>query len=222
MSTEAIPARFGSGQAVQRIEDEGLLRGQGRYTDDFTLPAQTHLVFLRSPYAHARIVSIDLADARAMPGVVGVWSGADLAAAGVKPLPGADAGWKRADGSPAISPPRHPMAVDKVHYVGEAVCMIIAETHQAALDASEAVLIDYEPLPVVVSLDDALAADAPRLVEGAPDNVCAEMHHGKADECDAAFAKAAHVVALDLMNQRVAPASLEPRSMLAYPTSTAA
>ncbi|MEZ5658739.1 MAG: xanthine dehydrogenase family protein molybdopterin-binding subunit [Burkholderiaceae bacterium] len=216
MSTEAIPARFGSGQAVPRIEDKGLLRGEGRYTDDFTLENQAVCVFLRSPHAHARIRSVDKSAAEAMPGVIGVFSGADLAAAGVKPLPGAAGAWARGDGKPAVSGPRHPIAVDKAHYVGEAVCMIIAESRTAALDAAEAVEIDYETLPAVTTVDAALAADAPRVADGAPDNICAEMRHGDAAKADAAFAKAAHVVSVDLDNQRLAPASIEPRSVLAY------
>ena len=216
MNTEAIPARFGSGQAVPRIEDEGLLKGQGRFTDDFTMDGQTVCVFLRSPHAHARIKAVDKADAEAMPGVVAVYSGADLSAAGVKPLPGPEGGFMRGDGSPAVSGPRHPLAVDKVHYAGEAVCMIIAESRTAALDAAEAIVIDYEMLPAVTTVAAALADGAPIVADGAADNISAEMRHGDAAASDAAFAKAAHVVALDLDNQRLAPTAIEPRSVLAY------
>ena len=216
MDMPSIPARFGSGKAVPRIEDEGLLRGRGRYTDDFKMTGQTHLAFLRSPHAHADIVSIDTAAARAMPGVVAVFTGRDLERAGVKPLPGVAEGFARIDGKPAISPPRHVLAVDRVAYVGEALCMVVAESKLQALDAIEAIEVEYAERPAVTSLAAALATDAPRLVDDAPDNVCAEMHHGDAAVCDQAFAAAAHVIALDLDNQRVAPASIEPRSVTAW------
>ncbi len=217
MKTEDIPARFGSGQSVPRIEDKGLLRGQGQFTDDFTLDGQSALVFLRSPHAHADIRGIDSAAARAMPGVLAIYTGADLDKAGVKPLPGVAGGWQRGDGKPAISPPRELLAVRRVVHNGQAVAMIIAQTRQQALDAAEAIVVDYEELPAVIGVAAALSKSAPVIVEGAPDNICAEMKHGDAAASDAAFAKAAHTVSIDLFNQRLAPSSLEPRSVLAYP-----
>lgn len=216
MTTDSIPTRFGSGQAVRRLEDESLLSGAGRYTDDVALPGQTHLVFLRSPYPHARIVSIDTAAAAAMPGVLRVITGAELAEAGVKPMPGA-VGFKRADGSDCASPPRLALAHGTARFAGEAVAAVVAETVQQARDAAEAVVIDYEALPMVVDLASATADGAPLLCEEATGNVAAEMRHGSSDAATAAFAKAKHVVALDVVNQRVVALTIEPRSVLAAP-----
>ncbi|MBJ2154786.1 xanthine dehydrogenase family protein molybdopterin-binding subunit [Variovorax sp. IB41] len=214
MTTEPNPTRFGSGQAVRRLEDESLLAGAGRYTDDVTLPEQAHLVFLRSPYPHARIVSIDTSTAAAMPGVLRVVTGAEMAAAGVKPMPGA-AGFKRADGGDSASPPRYAMASERTRFVGEAVAAVIAETVQQARDAAEAVMVDYEDLPMVVDLAGATAEGAPQVCEEASGNIAAEMRHGSSEAATAAFAKAAHVVALDVINQRVVALTIEPRSVLA-------
>ncbi|BEP35403.1 xanthine dehydrogenase family protein molybdopterin-binding subunit [Variovorax sp. V59] len=216
MTTDSIPTRFGSGQAVRRLEDESLLSGAGRYTDDVALPGQTHLVFLRSPYPHARIVSIDTAAAAAMPGVLRVITGAELAEAGVKPMPGA-VGFKRADGSDCASPPRLALAHGRARFVGEAVAAVVAETVQQARDAAEAVVVDYEALPMVVDLASATADSAPLLCDEATGNVAAEMRHGSSDAATAAFAKAKHVVALDVVNQRVVALTIEPRSVLAAP-----
>ena len=210
--------RFGSGQSVRRIEDDKLLKGQGRFTDDITDDSSyadhVHLCFVRSPYPHARIVSIDKTAARAMPGVVAAYDGADLVAAGVKPLPGT-AGFQRADGKPGATAPRHPLAHGRARYVGEAVAVVAALTMQQARDAAEAVVVDYEELPMVVTLAGALASGAPVICEDAPDNIAAEMRHGNTKAADEAFAKAAHVVSLALTNQRVAALTLEPRSILA-------
>ena len=214
MTTEPNPTRFGSGQAVRRLEDESLLAGAGRYTDDVTLPEQAHLVFLRSPYPHARIVSIDTSTAAAMPGVLRVITGAELAEAGVKPMPGA-AGFKRADGSDSASPPRRAMAHERTRFVGEAVAAVVAETVQQARDAAEALMVDYEDLPMVVDLASATAEGAPQLCEEATGNIAAEMRHGSSEAATAAFAKARHVVALDVINQRVVALTIEPRSVLA-------
>ncbi len=212
--TPVNPTRFGSGQAVRRLEDDALLAGAGRYTDDVTLPGQTHLVFVRAVYPHARIVAVDTIAARAMPGVLKVLTGADLVAAGVKPIPGA-IGFMRADGSPSATPPRCALAHERVRFVGEAVAAVVALTLQQARDAAEAVSIDYEELPMVVDVNDATAQGAPVLCPEAPDNIAAETRYGHAEASAAAFARARHVVALDLVNQRLAPLSLEPRSMLA-------
>ncbi|QNK66921.1 xanthine dehydrogenase family protein molybdopterin-binding subunit [Variovorax sp. PAMC26660] len=214
MTTEPNPTRFGSGQAVRRLEDESLLAGAGHYTDDVTLPDQAHLVFLRSAYPHARILSIDTSAAAAMPGVLCVITGADLATAGVKPMPGA-AGFKRADGTDSASPPRHAIAHERTRFVGEAVAAVVADTIQQARDATEAILIDYEDLPMVVDLASATAEGAPQLCEEASGNIAAEMRHGSSEAATAAFAKASHVVALDVNNQRVVALTIEPRSVLA-------
>ncbi|HEX3575305.1 MAG TPA: xanthine dehydrogenase family protein molybdopterin-binding subunit [Rhodopila sp.] len=206
--------RFGSGREVRRIEDAGLLAGAGRFTDDFTLPNQTYVSFLRSTYAHARIVSIDVSAAAAMPGVVAVLTGADLVAAGVKPLPVAPI-FKRPDGSPGATPLRHALAYETVRFVGEQVVAVIAETPEQGKDAVEAVIVEYDELPVVTELTEAIAGGAPLVWPAATGNIAAQMLHGDAAASDAAFAKAAHVVTLDVVNQRLAPASMEPRCALA-------
>ena len=209
------PARFGSGQHVQRLEDEALLKGQGQYTDDVNQPGQAHLVILRSPYPHANIKSVDYSAARAMPGVQLVLSGADLAVAGVKPLGGA-AGFVRADGTPVTSAPRLVLAHERARFVGEAVAAVVADTVEQAKNAAEAVLVDYEELPMVVNPHKALLPGAPRLCDSIGDNIAAEMRHGKAAACAEAFAKAAHVVKLPITNQRLHALPIEPRSVLAH------
>lgn len=214
-STLDIPARFGSGQAVQRLEDEALLKGTGQYTDDITPAGQLRLCFVRSPYPHARILSIDTSTAKGMPGVVAVVTGAELVAAGVKPIPHSP-NFKRAGGAPGATPARRVLAHERVRYVGEAVALVVAGTMQQARDAAEAVMVDYEELPQVTDAADAVAPGAPALCDEAPDNISAEMRHGNEAATAEAFARAAHVVKLDIRNQRVAALTIEPRSVLAW------
>ena len=214
MSGESQYARFGSGKSVRRVEDQALLTGAGIFADDVSLPGQAYVCFLRSPYPHARIVAIDAASAAAMPGVVAIVTGADLVAAGVKPLP-LSIDFKRGDGSPTASPPRHSLAVDTVRFVGEAIAAVIAQSAEEARDAAEAIDVRYEALPMVADLDDAVAAGAPLVWPAATGNVAAEIRHGDAAAAAAAFGRAAHVVTLDLVNQRVAPCPIEPRAILA-------
>jgi aerobic carbon-monoxide dehydrogenase large subunit len=211
-----IATRFGSGHAVRRIEDDVLLKGQGRYADDFAPARLVKTAFLRSPYPHARIISIDTSAAKAMPGVVAIFTGADLVAAGLNPMP-APAGFARADGKPAATPARFILAHQRVRYVGEPMAVVVAETLDQARDAVEAIAFECEDIAHVVTIEDAMQAGAPALCEEAPDNISAEMRHGKAAVCDEAFAKAAHVVKLDIGNQRVAALTIEPRSVLGYP-----
>ncbi|MDI1268386.1 MAG: xanthine dehydrogenase family protein molybdopterin-binding subunit [Polaromonas sp.] len=208
------PTRFGSGQAVRRLEDDALLAGAGQFTDDVTQPEQVALFFVRSPYPHARIVAVDSAAALAMPGVLKIVTGADLVADGVKPIPGSS-GFPRADGSPGVSPVRRVLAHERVRFVGEAVAAVVAQTLQQARDAAEAVMVDYDELPMVVDMNDATAPGAPALVPEAPDNIACETRYGSVEATAAAFAKARHVVALDIVNQRLHALSLEPRSVLA-------
>jgi carbon-monoxide dehydrogenase large subunit len=214
VSGESQYARFGSGKSVRRVEDEALLTGAGIFADDVSLPGQAYVCFLRSPYPHARIVAIEAAAAAAMSGVVAIVTGADLVAAGVKPLP-LSIDFKRGDGSPTASPPRHALAVDTVRFVGEAVAAVIAQSAEEARDAAEAIDVRYEALPMVADLDDAVAAGAPLVWPAATGNVAAEIRHGDAAAAATAFDKAAHVVTLDLVNQRVAPCPIEPRAILA-------
>ena len=213
-SAQINSTRFGSGQAVRRLEDDVLLAGAGQFTDDVSLHEQTQLCFVRSPYPHARIVSVDTTAALALPGVLQVITGADLVAAGVKPIAGSS-GFLRADGLPSAAPLRHALAHKRVRFVGEAVVAVVALTLQQARDAAEAILIDYEELPMVVDMDDAMAPGAPSLCPKAPDNIFAETRYGDVEATAAAFAGARHVVTLDLVNQRLAALSLEPRSVLA-------
>ena len=216
MSTTTVnenhAVRFGSGQAVKRVEDALLLVGRGQFTDNVLVANQAHIAFLRSPYAHARIKSIDVSGATAMPDVLAVYTGAQLAGAGVKAM-APPAGFQRADGQPAASPPRRALALDTVRVVGAAVVAVVARSRDAARDAAEAVMVDYEDLPAVVDPAQAIAAGAPLLCAEAPDNISAEMRHGDAAAAAAAFERAAHVVALDIVNQRLAPAPMEPRSI---------
>ncbi|HSC99114.1 MAG TPA: molybdopterin cofactor-binding domain-containing protein, partial [Casimicrobiaceae bacterium] len=212
--TESPTTRFGSGRSVKRVEDEALLRGQGRFADNVKVENELHACFVRSPHAHARIVRIDTAAAAAMPGVALTLTARDLVDAGVNPIPNS-ADFKRADGQPTLSPPHHALAVDTVRYVGEAVAAVIASSMAAARDAAEQVVVDYEPLPAVVDAAQATQAGAPIVARDAADNVACELRHGDAEATAAAFARAAHVVALDLVNQRVAACPIEPRSTLA-------
>ena len=205
-----LASRFGSGQSVQRTEDLALITGRGQYADDLSVPGQQQLVFLRSPYAHAKILSIDTASAQAMPGVIAVYTGADLVGFGVKPMPG-PMGLPRADGSPAASAPRHALAHQRVRYVGEAVAAVVAGTIDQARAAAEALWVDYEELPAVVNVFAAMAEGAPQLCDGAPDNIAVTMRHGDAAKVAAAFAAAAHTVVVDVENQRLAPCPIEPR-----------
>jgi len=219
MTTDtSSPARFGSGHAVHRMEDDALLAGRGQFTDDFQLDlphSPARLVFLRSPYPHARIVSVDTSAALAMPGVLAVWTGAQLFAAGVKHLPG-NPNFKRAGGQPGATAERRPLAHERVRFVGEAVVAVVAETVQQARDATEAVQVDYADLPAVTTVLDATAPGAPVLFDAAPDNVSAEARYGDAAAAGAAFAQAAHVVQLQIDNQRLAAVTIEPRAALAW------
>lgn len=217
--TESIPpsfeaTRFGSGRAVDRVEDQMLIQGRGRYVDDLSEPGDGWLAFARSPHAHARIRRISVDAARAMPGVLGVFTGSDLVAGGVPAMSDVGCAFKRADGSPCATPERFPIATDRVRFVGEAVAAVVAATEQQALDAAEAVAVDYEELPAVASLQAALRADA-AICAAAPDNIACEARHGDVQAAAAAFARAAHVVKLDLTHQRVAPVSLEARAVRA-------
>ena len=214
MKASAEYGRFGSGKAVRRVEDESLLTGAGQFVDDHNLPGQAHVLFLRSPYAHARILGIDTKAAAAMPGVVSIVTGADLVRASVKPLP-SSADFRRADGGPTAAPPRHALAVDAVRFVGEAVAAVVAESRDAARDAMEAIDVRYDALPSVVDASAAVAAGAPQVWPAATGNIAAEIRHGNVAAATKAFADAAHVVALDIFNQRLAPCPIEPRALLA-------
>ena len=216
MTAMTMTARFGSGREVKRIEDEGLITGVGRFADDFAPAGGLHLRFLRSPHAHARIVSIDADAARSAPGVVAVYTGAELEAAGVKSSPLAPM-FQRPDGSPGAAPPRPALAVEFVRFVGEALAAVVAETPEAAKDAVDLFAVEYEPLDAAVGAAAAAAEGAPQVFPAATGNIAARMRHGDAAATAAAFERAAHVVTLDLVNQRLAAAPMEPRACVAEP-----
>ncbi|MCP3467059.1 MULTISPECIES: xanthine dehydrogenase family protein molybdopterin-binding subunit [unclassified Bradyrhizobium] len=204
----------GVGQPVRRKEDDTLVRGMGRYTDDFNLPGQAYAVIVRSTHAHGVIRGIGTEAAKAMPGVLGVWTGTDLNAAGYGPftcgLP-----LKNRDGSPLLQTNRQPLASDKVRFVGDPIAFVVAETLAQARDAAEAVEADIEPLPAVTDPEEAAQAGAPQLYDHIPGNVALDYHFGDAEKVEAAFASAAHVTSLDIENTRVAVVSMEPRVGLA-------
>jgi carbon-monoxide dehydrogenase large subunit len=207
--------KYGVGQPVRRKEDDTLVRGKGKYTDDFSLPKQAYAWMVRSSHAHGIIKGIDISAAKSMPGVLGVWIGADLIAAGYKPfvcgLP-----LKSRDGSPLLQTNRMPLTSDKVRYVGDAVAFVVAETVAQARDAAEAVQVDIEPLPAVTNAADAARPGAPQLYEHIPNNVALDFHYGDTAKIDAAFAAAAHVTKLDIVNTRVAVVAMEPRVGLGH------
>ncbi|MFT8245292.1 xanthine dehydrogenase family protein molybdopterin-binding subunit [Roseomonas sp. BN140053] len=204
--------RFAVGQSVKRNEDPTLLRGQGRYTDDLQVAGQVHAHIVRSSHAHGVIRGIDTAAARAMPGVLGVWTGADLAQYGTircaMPL-------KNRDGSPLRAPERPSLATDKVRYVGDPVAVVVAETALQARDAAEAVELDIEPLDAVTEASAAAAPGAPQVFEDVPNNVVLDFHHGDSAKVAEAFATAAHTVKLELRNNRIVVCPMEPRSAVA-------
>lgn len=217
MAGETIGTRFGTGQAIRRIEDLRLLRGQGCYADDVVLAGQAWIGFLRSPHAHARILAIEPAAARALPEVLAVFTGDDLAAAGVSPLVGPADTFRQADGAAAASALRWPLARERARFVGEAVAAVVAGSRAAVLDALEAIEVIYEPLAAAVTPAAAIAAGAPSLIDDSRGNVSAVVRHGDTLAVDAAIGRAAVTVSLDIVNQRVAPVALEPRTVLAWP-----
>jgi carbon-monoxide dehydrogenase large subunit len=206
-------ARFGTSRSQKRLEDDRLLTGQGRYSDDLDFPNQCWLVVVRSPYAHARIGAIDLAAVKSAPGVIAAWSMADLRADGVGHIPFPPL-FKRADGLPMAAPARTPLAEGTVHFVGQAVVAVVAQTRLQAQDAAELAGIDYEDLPCVVDAKAALAPGAPQVWPAAPGNVAAETRYGDAVAVQAAMEGAAHVTELELRNQRVIAMALEPRACI--------
>src|SRR6201996_6000278 len=202
--------KYGVGQPVRRKEDDTLVRGKGKYTDDFTLPGQAYCWMVRSSHAHGVIKGIDTSAAKAMPGVLGAWTGADLAPANYGPftcgLP-----LKSRDGSPLLQTNRMALATDKVRYVGDPVAFVVAETLAQAKDAAEAVEMDIESLPAVTDAAEAVKPGAPQLYDNIPNNIALDYHYGDTAKVDAAFASAAHVTKLDIVNTRVAVVSMEPR-----------
>ena len=205
--------QFGVGQGLHRLEDERLLRGAGRYTDDIALPGQAYGVLVRSPLAHARIGEIDTADAKAMLGVLAVYTAADLAADGIgdipclAPVPGKD-------DTETILPPNPVLARDAVRHVGDPVAFVVAESLAAAKDAAEAVLVDYEDLPAVVDTERARDADSPQVYPEAPGNLCVLWAQGDEAATAAVFAQAPRRASVEIVNNRVVVNAIEPRVAL--------
>ena len=211
MTEPIVVEKFAVGQSVRRLEDPRLLQGLGRYSDDVSLPREAHAVLARSPHAHARIRGIDTGAALKLPGVLAVLTAAELAADGVGNLP-SDRGRKRRDGSPASPTPRPALLRERVRHVGDPVALVIAETHEQALDAADQLRVDYEPLPAVAGTANALRPGAPAVWDEAPDNVAFVAQAGQREPVDRAFAGAAHVARVDFVVTRVAAAPLEPRA----------
>ena len=203
--------KFGIGQPVRRSEDPKLVRGEGCYADDVSRPGQAYAVLVRSSEAHGVIRSIDTAAAKAMPGVLAVYTAADLAGyGGLKcnlPL-------KNRDGSPIHYTPRPPLTADKVRFVGDPVACVIAETVAQAKDAAETVALDIEPLPAVLTPAEAIKPGAPLLFDAVPNNLALDFHYGDAEKVADAFAKAKHVTRLATSNQRMVVNAMEPRAAI--------
>jgi len=214
---------FGSiGHPIRRKEDARLLTGKGRFTDDFSLDGQTYAAMVRSPHPHARIVRIDSAAAKKMPGVLGVFTGADCKADGIKPIPHTpvpatqfDMKLTAAGGGPVFAGPHMLLPADKARHVGEAVVMVVAQTRAQAMDAAEAVAVEYEELPFVVHSEDALKPGAPVVWDEIPNNVPCDTMFGDKAKTDRAFAQAAHVVKAEFDIVLVTGVPMELRSCLA-------
>jgi aerobic carbon-monoxide dehydrogenase large subunit len=198
--------KFGTGQSIARVEDARLLTGQGRFTDDLGRPGMLHGVTLRSPYAHAEIRSIDIAAALEVPGVVAVYTHSDIASYGpipcLVPLSG------------EVKTPRVLLADDRVRFVGDGVAFVVAETREAARAGAEAIYVDYAELPVVASIAAAIAADAPAIWPQAGSNTLFDWQVGDAAAVEAGLAAAAHITRLKILQNRIAPTSMEVRAAL--------
>jgi carbon-monoxide dehydrogenase large subunit len=205
--------KFGVGQPVPRNEDPVLVRGEGRYTDDLFLEGQLYAAFVRSPHAHGVIRGIDMSAAAAMKGVVAIYTGDDLEGQGYGSLK-CIVDLPNRDGTPIRKPVRNALATGKVRFVGDPVAMVVARTAVQARDAAEAVSLDIEILPAVTSGEEALAPGAPQLYDDVPGNVVLDYHFGDAEKVAAAFAGAAHVTKLRIVNNRIVVNPIEPRSAI--------
>ena len=223
VSTPGSAASGAIGQPVQRKEDVRLLTGAGRFSDDFRLESQVYAAMVRSPYPHARILRIDAARSRAMPGVLGIFTGADCASEGLRPIPHSPLPSTKHDmkltaprGGAIFEGPHLLLPTDKARHVGEAVAMVVAEAKAQAENAAEIVQVEYEELPSVTHSEDALAPGAPAVWDEAPDNVLVDTTFGDREATDRAFAGADHIVKMDFHIGRVTAVALEPRAALAH------
>lgn len=201
----------GIGASVKRKEDQRFLTGRGNYTHDIDRPNQTYAYILRSPMAHATLKTVDVAAAKAAPGVVAVFTGADTAEIG-----GIPCGWgvNNKDGSP-MNEPKHPvLAEGKVRHVGDPIAVVIAETYEQAKDAAELIELDLEELPAVIDMEKAISGSGALVHDDAPNNLCYDWELGDEAEVDAEFKNAAHVVSIDVTNNRLIPNAMEPRAAI--------
>ena len=205
---EKMPGKM-MGRSVRRLEDGRFLTGQGRYVDDAADAGELHGHVLRSPHAHALMKRIDVSQAASLAGVHGVYTAADLAADGLGPLP------CMAAVKPLIVPPRPALAQGRVRHVGDPVTFIVADSAEIAREAAELVEVDYEPLPAIVDGTAALAAGAPAIWDMAPGNLAFHLHKGDAAAVAQVMKQAAHVVEIEVMNNRVVVTPIEPRAGIA-------
>ena len=210
----SVTENFGVGQAVRRSEDPILVRGEGRYTDDINIAGQAYAYILRSPVAHGRIRRIDTAAAQTMPGVLAIITADDLEAAGFGELK-SRLPFKNRDGSPMKTPVRKALAQGKVRFVGDPLACVVAETVALAKDAAEAIEFDIDSLPAVTSAAEAARPEAPQVFDDVPGNLQLDFHFGDSEKVAAAFARAAHVTRLDLVNNRLVVNPMEPRAAVA-------
>jgi carbon-monoxide dehydrogenase large subunit len=206
--------KFGVGQPATRVEDNRFTAGKGNYIEDLEFADQSWAIFVRSPHAHANILEIDKASASELPGVLGVYTYADLAAEAIGNVP-CNAAINNIDGSPCRKPPRPALANGKVRFVGDPVALIVAETKQQALDAAEALCVDYDMLDAVVATDQAMTEGVPQIWDDAPANCSFHWHDGDKENTERAFASAHQVAELELINNRVIPTSMETRGCVA-------
>lgn len=197
------------GKSIKRVEDPRFIQGQGKYVANLQLPGMAHLAIKRSPYAHARIVSVDVSQAQALPGVLAVFVGQDLIDGGVGKMP---CGWNVPD---IKVPTRWPLMVDKVRHVGDGVAVVVAETPYIAYDALDLIDVVYEPLPAVVDARQTTEPGAPLIHDDLPNNISYTWALGNKDVVEAELAAADHVLELDLINQRLIPNAMEPRACAA-------
>ena len=199
------------GRSVRRLEDFRFLTGRGRYVADVALPREAHAYVLRSPHGYARIEQIDTEAVRQARGILGVYTEADLRADGIGPLP-CVAQVSTVD--PLIVPPRYALARGRVRHVGDPVALVVAETRELARDAAELIAVDYRPLDAVADASAALAPGAPLVWDEAPGNLCFRFQRGDREATEAAFAKAAHIVEIELINNRLVPTPIETRAAI--------
>ncbi len=209
--TQTTPIRFGSDQGALRSEDEPLITGHGRFTDDLRAPDQVHAVFVRAQVGHATIRNVDVTGARDMPGVLGIFTGQDLTADGLGPIPPVASAAGR-DGKPMFAAAMPVLAFDRIRYVGEPVAIVVAQTLAQAQDAAERVTVDVAELAVAPTVERAVADDAAAIHAQLTHNVALDWTDGNVEAVEAAFAQAAHVQRVKLADTRLAPVAMEPRA----------